>query len=877
MPGEMPVACGGRNVQLASTLPTQELAEAVKFGGAQLDGAQPEAAQLATAPGVAGLFLLHQKLAGQTYPHTPCPPHPPAPSTPPAPPAPHPPAPHPPHRTLRTAPSAPSAGGSSRQPDQKLYKAVWAVLRQVPLVHVAGRAQWRPLAFLAQQLPVPSKSMGLQAAEVRACEFVKQLDVDLAREIQAASVQVGWWSVRFASDRSRHPNKRALLEAGAILIIDGVRLANRVGTLVRGCLCGHLELGVPLPKAALMPLVHGIMLLKTLEASFHAQLGWAASTATHAAHAFRIRLRKLLLPFKLRLESARRLDDAALDRLAALTLALQSLEGVPSRQRLLLLQLSLHVSQLKGTLREGELAEVRELQARLGAVCEWQPQLEAACDCSFLFYARPLLPTLLRYAASSPHPRLLPSLMHACRDIAPALRLGDQLGARLASSAAGGWTHAYARHLLGTLERQLIAPLCLSVETDLRLSNHASQALRSDKAEKPQAKVVHELMRLVALPPLAMFAVLLDPRRRVAHHLDTTFYNLSTVALHDWQRYAEMRALAAQRFGLQMVEPHLPAAACVPGQTLEQGLDVLQIMRNIHIFVRLHRYNLNQQLFVEGDSEAKYLSTIGIRHIASSIRTHGLGIMNTTVNFTYQLLKQKLFVCSQFLFDDHIKSRLIKDARFFRQEREAIGNRYPFDRAERFVRDVRKLGVSEAGLTVLDRFRQLITEIGNAMGYVRMVRAGGLHYAATTLGCAPGTVELPDLNALAAEIHGEVAAEAPPAAPASSPLSPHCADAAANLTRVLERIHASFEEGATYFQKLESVFTDEMRSPKNSHLQTFFILVPALTINFVEHLLAAKDKLQRGQLGATFTDDGFAMGLAYLLNLLAQAPSARPA
>ena len=54
-----------------------------------------------------------------------------------------------------------------------------------------------------------------------------------------------------------------------------------------------------------------------------------------------------------------RLDDAALDRLAALTLALQSLEGVPSRQRLLLLQLSLHVSQLKGTLREGELAEVR--------------------------------------------------------------------------------------------------------------------------------------------------------------------------------------------------------------------------------------------------------------------------------------------------------------------------------------------------------------------------------------------------------------------------------------------------------------------------------------------------------------------------------------
>ena len=39
---------------------------------------------------------------------------------------------------------------------------------------------------------------------------------------------------------------------------------------------------------------------------------------------------------------------------------------------------------------------------------------------------------------------------------------------------------------------------------------------------------------------------------------------------------------------------------------------------------------------------------------------HGAGIMNTAVNFTYQFLKQKLYVFSQFLFDDHIKSRLLK-------------------------------------------------------------------------------------------------------------------------------------------------------------------------------------------------------------------------
>ena len=50
----------------------------------------------------------------------------------------------------------------------------------------------------------------------------------------------------------------------------------------------------------------------------------------------------------------------------------------------------------------------------------------------------------------------------------------------------------------------------------------------------------------------------------VAHYLDTTFYNLTTVALHDWKTYGDMRNMAEQKYGLIMLEPHLPSA------TLEQ-------------------------------------------------------------------------------------------------------------------------------------------------------------------------------------------------------------------------------------------------------------------------------------------------------------------
>ena len=46
-------------------------------------------------------------------------------------------------------------------------------------------------------------------------------------------------------------------------------------------------------------------------------------------------------------------------------------------------------------------------------------------------------------------------------------------------------------------------------------------------------------------------------------------------------------------------------------------------MRNIHVFVGLYNYNLNQQYFMErkADRGSKHLNTISISSIANSIRT----------------------------------------------------------------------------------------------------------------------------------------------------------------------------------------------------------------------------------------------------------------
>ena len=64
---------------------------------------------------------------------------------------------------------------------------------------------------------------------------------------------------------------------------------------------------------------------------------------------------------------------------------------------------------------------------------------------------------------------------------------------------------------------------------------------------------------------------------QVTRELERTFYDLTVLALHDWKTYGEMRNLARENFGLELGSSYLPMG------TLDQGLDVLQIMRNIHV------------------------------------------------------------------------------------------------------------------------------------------------------------------------------------------------------------------------------------------------------------------------------------------------------
>jgi WASH complex subunit 7 len=299
--------------------------------------------------------------------------------------------------------------------------------------------------------------------------------------------------------------------------------------------------------------------------------------------------------------------------------------------------------------------------------------------------------------------------------------------------------------------------------------------------------------------------------------LDRLYYDEVAVTQHKWRGFEEQRNLAREKYGLNLTD------SLLPGQTQDNELDVLQIMRLIHVFARTYHYNLNNQIFVQHESEGKNLNSINVDIIADSIRTHGIGIMNTTVNFTFQFLKQRFITFSQFLFDDHISARLYKDGRFFKKERAALNNCYPYDRADKFNKEIRKLGMDK-GLSYLDKFRLLIAEIGKRHGIHsndQSCRASLHQLCHSVCSRSSGFFFFFFFVVQQEKIFSPFSLKDIPVfedSAKSANLSKDTQDAARILDNVISNLSEHFSVGTEYFVTLVNVFAKEFRDPKVSLL-----------------------------------------------------------
>ncbi|XP_075894005.1 WASH complex subunit 4 [Nelusetta ayraudi] len=734
-----------------------------------------------------------------------------------------------------------------RTVDKKFYKSLLDVCKKVPAITLTASIVWFPDNFLLTKIPAAAKLMdkkSLQGIKAQRDTYLQQRAQALSKDVQSYYVFVTSWMMKMESLLSKEHKSGKLAEdlnSRCNVFLQGILYAYSISTIIKTTMNMHMSMQRPMTKTSVKALCRLVELIKAVEHMFHRRSLVVADSVSHITLQLQSQALNAIGNAKKRAISDKKYSEQRLDVLSSLVLAENALSGPSTKERRLVVSLALCVGTQLKTFKDEELLPLQLVLKKLDLISELSERVKVQCDCSFLYWHRAVFPIYLDdvYDNAVDAARIH-YMFSALRDSVPFMLHAKHM------ESCDQLLQSYDKEIMDVFNEHLLDKLCKEIEKDLRLSVHTHLKLDDRNPFKVGMK---DMAHFFSLKPIRFFNRFIDIKACVTHYLDKTFYNLTTVALHDWATYSEMRNLATQRYGLAMTEAHLPS------QTLEQGLDVLEIMRNIHVFVSKYLYNLNNQIFIEKASNNKHLNTINIRHIANSIRTHGTGIMNTTVNFTYQFLRKKFYIFSQFMYDEHIKSRLIKDIRFFRETKDQSDQKYPFERAEKFNRGIRKLGITPEGQSYLDQFRQLISQIGNAMGYVRMIRSGGLHCCSSAIRFVPDLEDIVNFEELVKE----------------EGLSEETQKAASVLDSVLGDLTSNSAEGTEYFKMLVDVFAPEFRSAKNMHLRNFYMIVPPLTVNFVEHSISCKEKLnKKNKTGAAFTDDGFAMGVAYILKLLDQ-------
>lgn len=672
----------------------------------------------------------------------------------------------------------------------------------------------------------------------------------MVKDILVYCIQITSWLVRISAAfrTTKYDTTLDTLRQKCSLIFEGVHYAQEISFLVQSITSLHLMLHESISQQMFHAVGKLLEYLQAIQNFFDTNQQAIAETnhfiIQHLQHKIFVIVghskKKLIADAK---QAKLKKSEIFIDKLSAFHVIERCMSGPANRTRLTIARLAISISDPRQSLAPESYEKIRLLLDQLDTLSNLQAKLYKLSDTQFLYWHQTFFPLYIsdfyeQNAAQNNLKYLLQSASTCCDTVAKA----SSDGSMEASVAALSKSHRKSFH------EKLLNQISNHIETYIRLDYYGKTSqIEPFNPFNDTAMPLSNIYSLIRMEPIIVGGQYLCVKEHVERYLSSTYYTLASISQHDWKIYKEMRCHAAS-FGIDTIEDQLPK------QTLEQGLDVLEIMHNIEHFVSHYVYNLNFQIFIEQSSSNNFLNTVNIGHIANSLRRHGNGIINTTVNYTFQFLRQKFFAFSHFLYDEQIKARLTSDAKYFLENGEALNQTYDYNRAHAFNRKIKNLGLSETGETYMDLFRKLICHIGNAIGYVRMIRSGALHE------CTEATVFLPVIDG---ELNFTKYCK-------EESLHDMSTAAAEILENDINNLCNNYRIDTNYFRLLVNAFLT-LRHAENIHLQNFYMIVPPLTINFVEYLLKAKEKItKKDKVGALFTDDGFAMGISYILKLLDQ-------
>ncbi|GMS84066.1 hypothetical protein PENTCL1PPCAC_6241 [Pristionchus entomophagus] len=749
--------------------------------------------------------------------------------------------------------------------DKKLVKALWGSHKKVVVYHLVGDLLWSPCSFLLRECPFTNEVADKKTVAIVTNSLSSLYEQQSEALLEEAFALVGpskEWVASFRLDtwdnRSRDAAECLRMADG---VLKGARLADTQSRLLKTLLnCTARGEEIVMRRSTMGRVITVVQSIKLISKTFSDFWPMVVEVSQQACQQWRCHIISAIDHGRSVLRDE---GEKGIHSVESLNVAASVLLSSASRARLVVAAVALDIANHKKLRSLAEWPQLNSLLSRLETLSRPRRLIVRVCDCSFLYFHRHLFRlyfgTLLQEKPPLEEITLTFLAMSDCAVLAKGAteRRGEK---GKGEEKREGVLRAFQREIWTALREEFMSGLCGEIENDLRVLSH--KHLKVDERDKTPAENHAFFTRLLkSTMTLRILDRSVSIRDFVEEYLERTFYNLTAVSLHDAHTYTKMAMLANFRYGLHPLDGRLPHSI------INQGLDVVNVMKALNTFTATYNYDLYHNLFVEKRSSSRTLHILSWEHISNSLRMHGMGVVNTSVNLAYQLLRKKLSIVNEFLDDEHVKAMLNGETKYFEENRKQLRKMYPVKRAERLKNAMCDLGRvgGEEGETYFDRFRVTITQLGNALGFVRSMKAAADLVVSDAL-----VYDREEEKEEGGSTDGE--------------------DGTEMIRKLLKENRDQDARNRQYIEKLVSFFRDSFSSSSSfSHLSSMAILTPALTINYVDHMLTCRDRSKRrapvAPIGGgssqapstvggveskemTYVDDGFVLGMTYLLTVI---------
>ena len=646
------------------------------------------------------------------------------------------------------------------------------------------------------------------------------------------------------------------------LIIEGLCTANYLRKNVSFILDSHFTLGIQLSKELINQLTIGIELIKVVEFEFSKLMNLICLNIPifNRALLFPIQdiLKKVAEKAQKKYKDGKSTNEQLYkDALSASSIFYTCTQSVQSELRLVIEKLCFSTITAKEMLDENSYDTINENLWTIEILNQLTREITRCCDCSFLYLYQTIFPNAFENIYND-RPKRIYYFIMALNDIENPLHY-----IKFKENDGIDDIKRLRKVTIETFEKFFMKQLSEQLEKDLQIQVHSTFIEGLDGAEYSETN----LQSYLNIQPFRFFDIVFDVKRYMEEHLNKKFYQMTTLHLNDYQTYQRMRVLARNKYGLNLHEVYLP------NQNLVTGKDILEVVRNLTSFAKGYTHNLHSQQFIGVVKDGSYINIIGVQQILTSLYTHGKGIINTIINTAFGYISKNVGTIIDIIRDDYIISMLREEHKFWEEQKANINYNYPLERGQNLRQKIIAYNDNKKN-GIIPKCIRIITQIGNVVSLIRCIRTALMDYNSQNVNLLT-TYNTNEFSNLIDRI--SLSPDSDPSSK-SSQISQNMItntqnsliDSSKLFCKTISALKQTGENEINYLLLLVSAFSESINTEKIPYIDLFAFLLPPLIITFIDTAINAKDNLlkkNKSEECSYFSDDGFIMGMCYLLKL----------